>query len=294
MLAFPATSIQISRLTSARLRMELLSCPVTVTRPKLRIEAPLGCASRSITTTRRPRLSPASAWARPTMPAPTIARSYVTLSPRQGECLDVGVGLHRLDDALLVAVARVFDAAERAHLDAVARDFPDVDRADLEAGNVLLHAAEVVGAHTGGKAKGGRVGKRDQRIVIVRRADDRHDRAEGFLHHELGGMRHAVDDDRRQERTLAAGVVEDLGTGFGGHVNALFEERGGLFMDDGAQLGRPVHRIAELQLPGALEHQRHEAVGDLVLNEDALHRRAALARVFRGTGNGEVGGLRKT
>src|SRR5690606_8024075 len=268
MLAFPATSIQISRLTSARLRMELLSCPVTVTRPKLRMEAPLGCASRSITTTRRPRLSPASAWARPTMPAPTIARSYVTLSPRQGECLDVGVGLHRLDDALLVAVAAILDAAERAHLDTVAGDFPDVDRTDLEAGNVLLHAAEVVGADTRGEAKGGRVGERDQLVIVVRRADDRHDRAEGFLHHELGGMRHAVDDDRRQERTLAAGVVEDLGTGFGGHIHALFEERCGPFVHHGAELGRPVHRIAELQLLRALEHQRHEAIGDLFLNKD--------------------------
>ena len=43
---------------------------------KLRIEAPFACASRSITTTRRPRRAAASAQARPTMPAPTTARAY--------------------------------------------------------------------------------------------------------------------------------------------------------------------------------------------------------------------------
>src|SRR5215208_1125731 len=46
-----------------------------VTKPKLRIDAPVACASRSITTMRsRSRLA-ASACARPMMPAPTIARS---------------------------------------------------------------------------------------------------------------------------------------------------------------------------------------------------------------------------
>ncbi len=50
-------------------------CPVTVTKPKLRTDAPLACASRSITSTRLPRRAAASAWARPTMPAPTTIRS---------------------------------------------------------------------------------------------------------------------------------------------------------------------------------------------------------------------------
>ena len=37
--------------------------------------SPAASASRSMTTTRSPRRSAARAWARPTMPAPTIARS---------------------------------------------------------------------------------------------------------------------------------------------------------------------------------------------------------------------------
>jgi transcriptional regulator with XRE-family HTH domain len=49
--------------------------PVTVTKPKLRIEAPTQRWSRSTTATRRPRSAAASAWARPTMPAPAITTS---------------------------------------------------------------------------------------------------------------------------------------------------------------------------------------------------------------------------
>lgn len=60
-----------------RARRQTVPCswPVTVTKPKLRIEAPLACASRSITSTRRPSRAAASAWARPTIPAPTMATS---------------------------------------------------------------------------------------------------------------------------------------------------------------------------------------------------------------------------
>ena len=51
------------------------SCPVTVTKPKLRIEAPTLRASRSTTTTRKPRRAAANAWASPMIPAPTTAKS---------------------------------------------------------------------------------------------------------------------------------------------------------------------------------------------------------------------------
>ena len=70
-----ATSAQTSRERMARRQLAPRSCPVTVTKPKLRTEAPLACASRSITTTRLPRRTAASACARPRMPAPTTARS---------------------------------------------------------------------------------------------------------------------------------------------------------------------------------------------------------------------------
>src|SRR5208337_4604403 len=47
-----------------------------VTKPKLRTEAPLACASRSITIMRFPRRAAARACARPQISAPTMARSY--------------------------------------------------------------------------------------------------------------------------------------------------------------------------------------------------------------------------
>jgi hypothetical protein len=73
--AFGAISAQMSRERMAR-RQQSPSCwPVTVMKPKLRTDAPLACASRSITTTRLPRRAAARACASPQMPAPTMARS---------------------------------------------------------------------------------------------------------------------------------------------------------------------------------------------------------------------------
>ena len=66
-----------SRVRRARRQISPRSWPVTVMKPKLRIEAPLARASRSITTTRLPR-GRGQAWARPTMPAPTTARSNLS------------------------------------------------------------------------------------------------------------------------------------------------------------------------------------------------------------------------
>ena len=73
--AAAATSRHTSRLRRARAHIVPRSCPVTVTKPKLRIEAPLACVSRSITMTRSPLRTPARAVARPMMPAPMTARS---------------------------------------------------------------------------------------------------------------------------------------------------------------------------------------------------------------------------
>ena len=70
-----AISSQTARLRRARRQTTPRGWPVTVTKPKLRIEAPFAWASRSITTTERPRRAAARAQARPTMPAPTTAMS---------------------------------------------------------------------------------------------------------------------------------------------------------------------------------------------------------------------------
>src|SRR3546814_14752792 len=67
-----------------------------------------------------------------------LATSLITSPPRQRKRLHVGVALHRLDDAFLVAEAGVLDAAEGRHLDAVAGHFPDVHGADPEAEDVEI------------------------------------------------------------------------------------------------------------------------------------------------------------
>ena len=73
--AASATSSHTSRERMARCQHSPGCCPVTVMKPKFRIEAPLACASRSMTTTLLPSRAAASACARPQMPAPTTATS---------------------------------------------------------------------------------------------------------------------------------------------------------------------------------------------------------------------------
>ena len=75
MFAAAATSSQTSRERIARRQHSPRCWPVIVMKPKLRIEAPFACASRSMTTTLLPRRAAAKACASPHMPAPTTARS---------------------------------------------------------------------------------------------------------------------------------------------------------------------------------------------------------------------------
>lgn len=70
-----ATSAHTSRLRRARRQVSPARWPVTVTKPKLRTDAPLAWASRSSTRTVQPRCTAANACASPTMPAPTTSTS---------------------------------------------------------------------------------------------------------------------------------------------------------------------------------------------------------------------------
>ena len=74
------SSAQTSRARRARSHVRGCPWPVTVTKPKLRIEAPLACASRSTTATRSPARAPARACASPTIPPPTTSRSKRVVS----------------------------------------------------------------------------------------------------------------------------------------------------------------------------------------------------------------------
>lgn len=73
-----ATSAQTSRDRIARRQVSPSPCPETVMNPKFLMDAPTHRSSRSITTTRQPRLAATSACASPTIPAPTTARSNMS------------------------------------------------------------------------------------------------------------------------------------------------------------------------------------------------------------------------
>src|ERR1700730_2885775 len=100
--------------------------------------------------------------------------------------LHMGEPLHRLKDALLVAQARILDAAERRHFDAIARHLPDIDGADLQLVDESGDVVQAIGADAGGKAVGGAVGH-FYGMVNVLDANDRDRRPERLLAHQLAG-----------------------------------------------------------------------------------------------------------
>ena len=71
----------------------------------------------------------------------------------------------------------------------------------------------------------------------------------------------------------------------GGREHPLFEKRSRFLVNDGAEVRLGVHRIAEFDQLGLFQDQWHEAVGDRLLAEDALHRGAALAGILGGAGH---------
>ncbi len=155
----------------------------------------------------------------------------------------------------------------------------------------LVMRDEIVGADARRQAEGRRVGNADHLVIVIGHADDGDDGAEGFLEDEFRLVRHEIDRDRRQQRALAAGIVEHLGALLGGLVDAVLEGPRGLLMHHGAEVGRGVHRVAELDGLGLGQHLLDEPVGHALLHEDALHRRAALAGIAGGAGDGEFGRL---
>ena len=126
---------------------------------------------------------------------------------------------------------------------------------------------------------------------VVRAADDRNDRAERLLAHQLARVGHVVDDGGGVERALAVVAVQQLGALGDGVVDAVLEHAGGALVDDGADVGGGVHRVAALELLGLRQHGFGELVGDLLHHQDALHGRAALAGVLGGALHGQLGRL---
>jgi len=99
-------------------------------------------------------------------------------------------------------------------------------------------------------------------------------------------MRHLVDDDGRQKRALATGMIEDFRALCRSVVDPVLERLGGLGVDNAAELRVRIHRIAEANGLGLFQHQRHEPVGHRFLHQDTLDRRAALSGIAGGTGHG--------
>lgn len=73
--------------------------------------------------------------------------------------------------------------------------------------------------------------------------------------------------------------------------HALFEALRRAFVDHRADIGFGVHRVAGFELLGVDHDALDQLVGDAFDREDALHGRAALARILGRPGDGEFGGL---
>src|SRR5882757_1860566 len=138
------------------------------------------------------------------------ARECASASPRQREGLQVGIGVHRLHNTLLGAVARLFDAAEWRHLGAITRHFPDVDGADLEFLDKMCRVIETVGTDPGRQAKGSAVRSFDE-VVDAAAANDRDYWTEGFLEDQFGPWMDMINHYRREQRTFATWIVQYLG-----------------------------------------------------------------------------------
>jgi hypothetical protein len=73
-------------------------------------------------------------------------------------------------------------------------------------------------------------------------------------------MRNEVECDRRQYRAPPSGIIENLGAAFRRIHHPLLEFYGCLLVDDRAEIGIGIHRIAEFDLPSLVNRQGCEFI----------------------------------
>src|ERR1700737_1154571 len=113
--------------------------------------------------------------------------------------------------------------------------------------------------------------------------DERDHGAKGFLQDQFARMRNVVDDRRRIERPFAVIPVKQASTVLYGSLDRTLELFCSVFMNDGSNIHRGIHRITAFELFGSFEHLLRKLVRDRFHAKDALDRRTALARILGGT-----------
>jgi hypothetical protein len=126
---------------------------------------------------------------------------------------------------------------------------------------------------------------------LVQTPEDRDRRAEGFLAHQLAIVGHVIEHRRRVNRALAVVAVKQGGAFLYRIVDPVLEQDCRGLVDDGADIGVGIHRIAILQLGRFLCDQRCELVAGRVDAQHALDRGAALSRILGAAGDGQFGRL---
>jgi hypothetical protein len=91
-----------------------------------------------------------------------------------------------------------------------------------------------------------------------------------------------IDDRRRIERPFAVIPVEQACTVSYRSLDATLELFRSVFMNDGSNIHRGIHRITAFELFGSFEHLLRKFVRDRFHAKDALDRRATLARILGG------------
>ena len=193
------------------------------------------------------------------------------------------LGLHVEVERIVAAVAAdagSLQAAERrrqvAHVVGV-----EPDHAGFEFVGDAQRAAEVVGPDVAGEAVAHRIGD-GERVGFVLERDHGEHRPEDLV---LRDPHAAVDigDQRRLDVVAAAGAVmpRRRRPGSRAFLPRDIEIRRDLgdmaFVDQRADLGRRIERVADLDLLHALGDPRGKFVGDRFLHQQAARRRAALA-----------------
>src|SRR5471032_668299 len=120
----------------------------------------------------------------------------MTSSPWNRPRTDVAETLHCLDNPFFIAVPGILDTAKRRHLDSITWNLPDVHRANFELFDKPGDVVKAVGANTGRKSEGRRVGDPDYFFDLVWYPDDRNDRPKSLLAYQFAIVWHVVDDGR--------------------------------------------------------------------------------------------------
>src|SRR5258705_3552019 len=89
-------------------------------------------------------------------------------------------------------------------------------------------------------------------------------------------MRNMVDDRRRIECPFAVIPVKQASTVLYGSLDTTLELFCSVFMNDGSNIHRGIHRITAFELFGSFEHLLRQLVRDRFHAEEPLNRRAAL------------------